>query len=74
MTIKESIHANVSAVLMAVILIWFSGAIQSQSCPYRPSHPAVFIASPMGSEPGSVAPNAAGLTRLHVQPELLQLL
>lgn len=52
----------------------FSGAIQSQSCPYRPSHPAVFIASPMGSEPGSVALNAAGLTRLHVQPDLLQLL
>ena len=28
----------------------------------------------MGSEPGSVALNAAGLTRLHVQPDLLQLL
>jgi len=39
-----------------------------------PSHPAVFIASPMGSEPGSVALNAAGLTRLHAQPDLLQLL
>ena len=28
----------------------------------------------MGSEPGSVALNAAGLTRLHAQPDLLQLL
>ncbi|WP_180288391.1 hypothetical protein [Delftia sp. 60] len=73
MTIKESIQANVSAVLMAVILIWFSRAIQSQSCPYMPSHPAVFIAWPMGSEPGSVALNAAGLARLHAQPDLLQL-
>ena len=52
----------------------FSGAIQSQSCPYMPSQPAVFIASPMGSEPGSVALNAAGLTRLYAQPDLLQLL